>query len=516
MQYLIPQIQQLRSSTLSTSSLKSYPFEAMFSQVLRGWLLIAMPLVPGLTSIWPDLGDAASTATALADSVSMEFGTLSTDQVPIALQPSLDGALAGVVQTEQTIPNQFIIYLNPGVNRAAHMTKVQALIAEGIKIDHMTSVITLDGPVVAQLSMYGGVFGPSVVAGIKKLSDVKSVVADTVLEVESPLPCVPLGSVKTQDTTQTNTWNLARLNTGVQSVLAVFGPESPLRNRNTYTWPFTFLPNAGKGVNVYLIDTGVNDHVDLAGRIIRKANSNVYPTTPKEQRGDTTAATNQADAGHGTHMAGVIAGTTFGVAKYANIIPIKAANDEGQLSRMGVMAGLIFALTDSNGKGGVINLSIAMPKQPEAGTDGLLNIIQSTIAEGMHVVTGAGNGFRNVGPGINDCARLIADPEGPITAGASEIGDIKWARSNFGPCVTVFAPGHEIPTTGHETPTRIVSTSGTSEATAHITGLVATLLSTGRKFTPAQMKAEVLRLSVQVPTIVAVGTTNHLIQVPTA
>jgi hypothetical protein len=86
------------------------------------------------------------------------------------------------------VPNQFIVSLKAGVNRAKHIASVKALIVEGAKCDKTKSSITLDGPAFAKLPFYGGIFGPSVLSAIKKSPDVKSVVGNTLLEVDSPIP----------------------------------------------------------------------------------------------------------------------------------------------------------------------------------------------------------------------------------------------------------------------------------------------------------------------------------------
>ncbi|KAJ7880653.1 peptidase S8/S53 domain-containing protein [Mycena leptocephala] len=477
----------------------------MFSQSIRACILLVMSFVPGAARIWP-LGQAV-----LTDSASMYLGPTSGAQISMAPAVDAFGCVAPTAQkpainTGDAVPNQFIVHLVPGVDRATHMTKVQGFIAEGVKCDGIISVITLDGPIFADLAMYGGIFGPSVLAALKKLADVKTIIANTLVELDSPVHAgASVDNATTQgiffDTTQTNTWNLARLNTGTEMVDEVIDDRDKsgaLRDQNTRNWPFRNFRNAGKNVNVYLIDTGVSDHNDLAGRIVRKRNANVTPGAPPAQRDDTTDTN-----GHGTKLAGVIAGQTVGVAKYANIIPIKAAND-AQITQMGIMAGIAFAVADSTGQPAVINLSITMRKNLG---DGLPEIIQLAIKNGLHVVNSAGNG------GVNDCANRIGTTDGPITVANCGYDNTMPLSSNWGPCVTVFAPGNDIVSTAHNNPVGFLVGHGTSEATAHTSGLVATLLSDG-DYTPEQMKARVLSLSVLIPTIDAPGTTKRFIQVP--
>ncbi|KAJ6571210.1 peptidase S8/S53 domain-containing protein [Mycena capillaripes] len=430
-----------------------------------------------------------------------------------AAAPAASGALVCVKPKRRAevravvggkVPDQFIVHLKPGVNRAKHLATLKTLIAQGAKCDRTKSAITLDGAFPEKLSLYGGTFGPSVIAALKKSPDVKSVVGNTLLQVDSPIPITPEANVTKRaflfDTTQTNSWSLARLNTKARTVTAAIAQEDATRNRGTRNWPFKNIRNAGKNVNVYIIDTGVSDHSDLTGRITRRPRANVAVAV------DSPDADNTNDAqGHGTKMAGIIAGKTCGVAKFATIIPVKASQgNTGTITQMDVMAGLAFAANDAKGKGSVINISVTMRKNQN---DGLPEMINSVIAAGMHIVNSAGNG------GINDCAARIGTTDGPITVGNVGIDDVKAFTSNFGPCLTVFAPGNDIQTTAHNNPTGFISGSGTSEATAHTSGLVATLLSDS-KLSPAAMKQKVVSLSVQVPTISAAGTTNRLIQVP--
>ncbi|KAJ7458623.1 peptidase S8/S53 domain-containing protein [Mycena latifolia] len=414
------------------------------------------------------------------------------------------------------VPDQFIVHLKPGANRAKHIAAVKALVAQAAKCDRTKSAITLDGPDLEKLSLYGGVFGPSVIAAIRRLADVQSVVADTLVQAESVIPLTPAANLTKRaqfDTTQTNTWGLARLNTGTKTVLKQFkvvenlvNPSATDKNRNSRNWPFKNIRNAGNGVNasrprVYVIDTGVSDHTDLTGRIIRRPGANV--AVPGVRSDDTTDTT---IASHGTRMAGIIAGATCGVAKSVNIIPVKAGNSE-RITQMGIMTGLFFALQDAKGQGtlskSVINISLTMFKDK---SDGLSAVIDLVIRQGMHVVNSAGNQHRD------ECATRVGNTDGPITVGGVDIDDKISTVSNFGACVTVYAPGADIIAPAKDG-TTFKSASGTSEATAYTSGLLATLLSEA-DFTPAAMKNKVLALAVRVPTIRAARTTNRLIQVP--
>ncbi|KAJ7908385.1 peptidase S8/S53 domain-containing protein [Mycena leptocephala] len=407
------------------------------------------------------------------------------------------------------VPNQFFVHLNPGVDRTAHMARVRVLMADGDKRDGMTSRVVLEGPLFEKLSMYGGVFGPSVIDAISKSPDVKSVAPNTWTELDSAIPTPIVGNATMlveYETTQTNTWALHRLNNKNRPV-AMTGDRSV----DSLNWPFKNYRNAGQGINVYIIDTGVNDHTALAGRITRLLGANVDPNAQPNELDDSSDS-----HGHGTRMAGIIAGQQVGVARSANIIPVKAGRTN-HVSQMGVINGLNFALqhaTQAHGGHGVISISVGMLKnQP----DNMLQVVQAVLAAGLHIVNSAGNGS------TDRCAVRIGTRDGPagrgpITVGNMDTDDYKVSDSNYGACLTVFAPGNRVLTTDWNNANNFIQGSGTSEATAHTSGLVATLLSAGYR-TPREIKAKIICLSVNVPRIIERledprGTTIRLIQAP--
>ncbi|KAJ7148457.1 peptidase S8/S53 domain-containing protein [Mycena crocata] len=410
------------------------------------------------------------------------------------------------------VPDQFIVYLKPKVNCAKHLSMVNQLIADATACEKTPSKVAFAEPFCTKLSMYGGTFGPSLIAALKSSPDIESVVADTLAEEDSPTVMIPSHNVTSQrvinsqfQRTQTNGWGLARLNTGVQPV-TVFGAEDATRNRGTRNWPYTFRADAGKNVDVYVIDSGVSDHTDLAGRIDRARGQNFALQAPSPS--DTVD-----EFGHGTRMAGIIAGQTCGVAKWATIIPLKVKNPPsggtpGTISLLAVLAALNHVSGRVGNRPRVVSISLSLP----LGNQGNLFVrpIGVLLASGIHVVNSAGNN------GQNRCATRIGDAHGTITVGNANFDDQRRPLSNYGPCLTVFAPGTEIPGPDYANPNGFNSNSGTSEATAHTSGVVATLLSRpGPVPAPADMKAAVLALSVQVPTIVSPDpTTNLLIQAP--
>jgi len=110
---------------------------------------------------------------------------------------------------------------------------------------------------------------------------------------------------------------------------------------------YRFDSSAGQGVTVYVIDTGINAaHVDFEGRATLAHNA--------------AGGSDQDGQGHGTHVAGTIAGKTFGIAKKAEIKAVKVLGDNGQGTNSAVIAGVEFVAQDAKGKkgGSVANMSL--------------------------------------------------------------------------------------------------------------------------------------------------------------
>ncbi|KAJ7124214.1 peptidase S8/S53 domain-containing protein [Mycena epipterygia] len=408
------------------------------------------------------------------------------------------------------VPNHFFVRLKPGVDYDAHLREVKALFPEAEKCDKIKPEILMDGPLFKEMGYYGGLFGPSLVAAIKKMPGVESVEPDTIVEAESciPDPNSVAGNVTVQEHFPDTTWNLNRLNTREAAVH--LDQEHTLASRN---WPFTTIDVHGIGqeVNVYVIDSGVNDHPDLEGRIFRIPKANVIEGDNPEDTMDTY--------GHGTAVAGLIAGKVTGVGKYATIIPVKVMHATPGTTG-NIVLEIIRALEWKQLKGGltVINLSVGLGNGP---------LVTSTIAlafkRGAHIVKSAGN------TGLNECATTLGDTmpdgnarvNGPITVGGTTYQDRKVALSNFGPCLTVYAPGQALVVPSidlQKNPDGFESFTGTSGSAALTSGLVATILAVKPGLTPEAMKAEVKRLAATPPNPIypgdMSGSPKFIIQVP--
>lgn len=219
----------------------------------------------------------------------------------------------------------------------------------------------------------------------------------------------------------------------------------------------TFTATAqGGGVRVYVVDTGVrSDHVDFTGRVSGGT------TTIDDGRGT------QDCNGHGTHVAGTIAGSTHGVAKRASVVPVRVLACDGSGTMSGVIAGLDWILGQHPaGTPGVINMSLG------GGASSLLDAAVSRIvAAGLIVVAAAGNS------GTDACLTSPARVGVALTVGAVSRTDTRASWSNYGSCLDLFAPGVDITSTWSSSSTATTAISGTSMAAPHVAGVAAVLWS---------------------------------------
>ncbi|KAH0586743.1 hypothetical protein H2248_007954 [Termitomyces sp. 'cryptogamus'] len=285
-------------------------------------------------------------------------------------------------------------------------------------------------------------------------------------------------------TTQTNaTWGLARLSS-----------VKKLANQNSNALNFQYLreTTAGLGVDVYVIDTGVYiNHVEFGGRARWGATFGGYVSMDKN--------------GHGTHCAGTVAGSSVGVARAASIIAVKVLGDNGQGIVSDIISGLdwVYNQAKTSGRPSIVSMSLSS-NSPSTPLD---SAVTSLTTIGVHAVVAAGNNnldATNMSP---------ARASGAITVGATNIADSRASFSNYGSVVALFAPGENIISTWFTGPTALVSLSGTSMATPHVAGLVASFISSKGRVSPATMRSTLKNLTVQgILANIPAGTVNQLAQ----
>lgn len=228
----------------------------------------------------------------------------------------------------------------------------------------------------------------------------------------------------------------------------------------------------GAGVDVYVVDTGVRrTSADLRGRVRNGID---------EVDGGSADDCN----GHGTHVAGIIAGTRYGVAKRARLVAVRVLDCAGAGPVSRILKGLDWVVRDhAAGTPAVANLSLG--GAPSSAVDAA---VRAMVKDGVVVTTAAGNGDTS-GQGIDACGTSPARTGIAITVSATDRADTRPAWANYGRCVDVFAPGVDV-TSGWSTGDHATQTlSGTSMAAPHVAGAAARYLSTHRTATPAAVRS---------------------------
>ncbi|MGW1429862.1 S8 family peptidase [Streptomyces sp. NPDC002431] len=254
---------------------------------------------------------------------------------------------------------------------------------------------------------------------------------------------------------------------------------------------YTYPDHAGAGVTAYIIDTGVRiSHSDFGGRA-----SNGYDAIDN----DNTA---QDGHGHGTHVAGTVAGTSYGVAKKAKIVAVRVLDNSGSGTTDQVVAGIDW-VTANAVKPAVANMSLG------GGADAVLDAaVRKSIASGVTYAVAAGN--ESTDASTKSPARVGE----AITVGSTTSTDARSSFSNYGSVVDIFAPGSSITSTWNTSDSATNTISGTSMASPHVAGAAALYLADHPGDTPAQVSAGlVAAASTGVVTNPGTGSPNRLLNV---
>lgn len=256
----------------------------------------------------------------------------------------------------------------------------------------------------------------------------------------------------------------------------------------SYTWP----ESAGAGVTVYVIDTGIRvSHKDFGGR----ASYGWDFVGNDRSAGDGN--------GHGTHVAGTIAGKQYGVAKKAKVVAVRVLDNAGGGTTAQVIAGIDW-VTKHAKKPAVANVSLGGNRNAQLDA-----AVRNSVAAGVTYTVAAGN------DGLPAGLYSPAAVREAITVGATDKKDARAGFSNTGSVLDVFAPGVSITSTSYASDTGRATFSGTSMASPHVAGVAALYLADHPKASPAQVsKALVAQAASGKVSGRGLGSPNKLLQVP--
>lgn len=267
---------------------------------------------------------------------------------------------------------------------------------------------------------------------------------------------------------------------------------------------YDYFTTAGSGVTVYVIDTGIRiTHSEFEGRAS-------WGITTCASKGCPDAD----DQGHGTFVAGLVAGKVLGVAKKTNVVAIKALNSKGSGTNSDIIAGIEWAINDYKKRGAkpsVINMSLGGGK-----SDALNRAVLTAVSMGIHVVTAAGNEDSDA------CAvsPASASPGTPvITVGSTNKNDVLSSYSNWGTCVDILAPGEDVVSASNKGDTQASQNSGTSFSCPTVAGVMALHLGNnvnqGVAITPDALKKTIIADStlnvIRIPSGSRASTPNKLL-----
>ncbi|MGB2520871.1 S8 family peptidase [Shewanella algae] len=220
----------------------------------------------------------------------------------------------------------------------------------------------------------------------------------------------------------------------------------------------------GSGVTAFVIDTGVrNTHNEFGGRA-----SSGYDFIDNDN--------DSSDCnGHGTHVAGTIGGSTYGVAKNVNIVGVRVLNCSGSGTNSGVISGINWVKNNAQGPS-VANMSLG-----GGASQALDDAVNAAVAAGISFVVAAGNDNSNA------CNYSPARAANAVTVGSTTSTDSRSSFSNYGTCLDIYAPGSSITSAWYNSNSATNTISGTSMASPHVAGVAALYLAENPALSPTQL-----------------------------
>jgi cerevisin len=383
--------------------------------------------------------------------------------------------------------------------RRPHLTKFQAALNYENNIIKATKYFSKNSRLESNISNgFVAQMDRETVNKLKNDDDIELVEKDSVVKITD---YKVLDLFITQDTNkfQNDTYNTEKM---VVQDQAPWGLSRILGKSYLKSHKYIYPENAGKDVEVYVIDTGINIlHPDFGGRARWGANM-VESSVDKDENG------------HGTHVAGIIGGSKYGISKSTNLVAVKVldSNGVGMVSR--ILKGIDFVITEHEKKKDVLYdlasakyLGNKYKKNLEQSLTDFINdsdLLPKTVVNmsvggaksmalnfaldyasslGIHFAVAAGNDHENA------CSYSPGSSKHAITIGASDIYDTTADFSNYGSCVDIFAPGVDILSAWNDDKFKIAS--GTSMASPHVAGVMSLYLGF-KRYTPEKLKNKIL------------------------
>jgi len=248
-------------------------------------------------------------------------------------------------------------------------------------------------------------------------------------------------------------------------------PEAASWGVNAVGVPYS--SNQGRGVNVYVLDSGVRvSHSEFGGRAIPYYDAYFSPPLVCEGSGDATCA--EDDRGHGTHVAGSVGGALHGVAPESTIW----AMQRGRSLSDGY--GCIDWLVQNSQTPAVLQMSWGTGSLSETARAAVDAAVDAMIT----VVVASGNSRQDA------CVWTFGGIPNAISVESTDSTNSRSSFSNFGPCIDMLAPGSSITAADYGSDDGLSVKSGTSMASPHVAGGAALVLEMNPDFSPAQVLNE--------------------------
>ncbi|KAL4881973.1 peptidase S8/S53 domain-containing protein [Aspergillus karnatakaensis] len=239
---------------------------------------------------------------------------------------------------------------------------------------------------------------------------------------------------------------------------------------------YIYDTSAGEGTYAYVVDTGINvNHREFGGRASLAYNA--------------VGGSHVDSVGHGTHVAGTIGGTTYGVSKKSNLLSVKVFLGESSSTSI-ILDGFNWAANDIISKGradrSAINLSLG-----GGYSYSFNNAIESAYEDGVLSVVAAGN------DNVDASNTSPASAPNALTVAASNRANSRASFSNYGSVVDIFGPGENILSAWIGSTTATNTISGTSMATPHIVGLSLYLIALEGLSSPGEVISRIKELATE-------------------